>query len=247
MNTKLLTHSEEYIISRLKIEFATRAGNNPSYSLRAFAQSINIDQSHLSNLSKRVRFSRKMSDHLCSVLKIRDKDLDSGSKELYFSMSEDKLELLNDWSHFALLELIKTKSFNPDPSKIARRLRLTPIHVGFVIERLLRLGLIDKNFKLKKASLEWNDLEKTTVARKLLQKSFLEKASEAIDRVAFEDRENSSLTVAISREKIPDLKKEILRFKNRLDDLCAEHNSKDEVYQLCIALYPLSELGEINA
>lgn len=238
---------EQIVIERLKKEFIERSRKNPSYSMRAFAASLKVDQSHLSKIfSGKLRISEKMIFHLSSILDINPSEFEG---RLNYDFIEDtSFEVISNWVHFAILELLKTEDFRSDTKWMAKRLQVSIMEVSGAVERLVQIGAVKKNqageIEPTNKNLEWNNSTKTTLARKTLQKEYLKKAITCIDVVDFADRENSSLTLSVPADMMPELKKEILKFKNRIDRLCEAKEQKTQVYQLCLALFPLTELKE---
>ena len=250
-NSNLLSPREDLVVSRLKKEFAKRVQKNPRLSLRAFALSLGIDQSHLSKiLAKRVKLSEKMIFHLSSGLGIKPLELDNTSGGSFEFIEDEKFEFISDWIHFAILELMKTKGFRYDLKWMAKRIGVNENAIKVAVERLIKLGVLKQvkkgHLTFTHKSLEWNNTAKTSYARKMLQKELLKKSIECIDAVDIQLRENSSLTVALPVDLIPELKREIIKFKNKINDICESHNSCDEVYQLCISLFPITDLKGLS-
>ncbi len=243
-----LTKPEQFVVDCLRKEFSRRLKKNPSYSIRSFAHSLKIDQSYLTKvIHGKINLSQKMVFHLSSCLNIKPQILKEQLVN-YEILEDDKFEVISNWIHFAILELMKVKDFQSTPTWIAKKLDVHTIEVEDAINRLCKLEIlsIDPSGELIIASqnFNWNNDAKTTYARKTLQKVYLQQAIEAIDSVDFSERENSSLTVSIPVSLLPELKKEIQNFKNKIDRLCESQSEKNEVYQLCIALFPVLKSKE---
>ncbi len=234
----------------LKNEFQKRTEQNPLFSLRAFSQKLDIDQSLLSKILQGKRgFSKEYAIKISNFLGVYLEKLDQGrSPSLihtsYDLLKEDQFLLISAWYHFAILELIKTKYFKNDVHDIAKRLRISEVDAKIAIERLKRLEFIEeknKRLKLKKVSNTWVDFEKTTQARKKLQKELQKKSLEALEDIPFAQREHSSLTVAIDPKDLPEIKKKITEFRRNLDLWIEKRGTPKEVYNLCVSFFPLSE------
>src|SRR5437868_2316209 len=116
-----LSPRELHLIKRLKKEFVSRSQRNSSYSLRAFAKSIHIDQSHLTKiLAGKVRLSEKMVLHISSLLGIKPNEI--MAPQSYSTIEDTTFEIIGSWVPFAIMELIKTSGFRNDPQWIARKL-----------------------------------------------------------------------------------------------------------------------------
>gem|GEM_PF-3698267 len=74
-----------------------------------------------------------------------------------------------------------------------------------------------------------------------------QKALNSIEDVDISLRDNSSLTVAIEKSKIPQIKDKITELRRELDSyitkICPENTNSDEVYQTVISFFPLTKLG----
>jgi uncharacterized protein (TIGR02147 family) len=119
--------------------------------------------------------------------------------------------------------------------------------VNIALERLVRVGMLEIT-----DGGEWIDLSGgfssniteglTSSASKMFQQQLLEKAIMAIKEVALEKRNNTSMTMAINTKDIPEAKERIKDFRRSMSAFFerTENDAPDEVYNLCIALYPLT-------
>lgn len=240
------------LISLLQNELMDRCRKNSNYSLRSFAKSLGIDQSLLSKILSRKRpLTEKTKAKVTQILGLPFGD--SFTKERnpmaeYHKMTEDHLMVISDWHHFAILELLQIKSTKQDVRWMASRLGANPNEVKFAIQRLLDLKYLkkDKQGRLRPSSPNntWTVQSHTNEARKRLQKQLLEKAIASIDSVNLEERENGSLTVAVDKGMLPEIKNEIQNFKIKLRKLIENRGDANEVYQLCVSFFPLTESKE---
>ena len=236
--------------SRLQAEFRRRCRSNPGYSLRAFANFLNVDQSLLSKILSRQRapsieFTKKVGHRLgWKPAEIELCLKDAGGAGTYRQMDEDAFSLISESHHFAIIELAKCADFIPDIHWIASRLNIHHVEAAEAIERLERTGFLkvgDGEWQLLSPDNIWTDTDSTSSARKKLQRELLERAVSSIDTVPFEQRESGSLTVACSQELLPEVRKRILQFSRELDQFIGQHRDHDEVYQLVMSFFPLTE------
>jgi transcriptional regulator with XRE-family HTH domain len=230
----------------LQNEFIERVKKNPSYSLRAFAKSLDINDSTLSKILKgKLNITDKRFNFLSEKLKIRFEDLN------YFfpknELSKAQYIVLNEWYCLAFLELLKTKRFINDPNWIAQKLQISINEVNLCIHslkiaKLIKLNKKDNSIKLISANNKWNsDSEK--ILRQLhlqLQETFIKKSLQTLYSTKSSEKENSSLTVACSRKLMPEIKNKINKFKTELDDFIEANGKHDDVYQLNISFFPLT-------
>ncbi|MBT3982532.1 MAG: TIGR02147 family protein [Bacteriovoracaceae bacterium] len=243
----------------LQQELLRRCRINPNYSLRAFARSAGINHSTLSQI---IRGKRPLTEK--SILKLC-KGLNFGPEETsgyiegfrettgkdvnqknYHQLTIDAFQVISDWYHWAILELIKVQEFQASSKWISKVLGISINEVNVAIERLKRLEIleVDENGK-------WNDhsdgfttiidKEFTNIALKKYQKQLLEKAANAMDDTDRDQRDQSSMTMAVNVEKMPEAKKIIKKFRRDLCDLLEDGN-RQEVYQLVVSLFPLGNV-----
>lgn len=242
----------------LQKEFIARCKKNPAYSLRAFANYLEIDQSFLSKILKG---HRNITPDFASIvgpkIGLKTSDLKElftdGTKAMpgFLSLSEDEFDLLSEWHHFAILELAKTDDFELDALKIAKRLGLHSVEVHDALARLQRLGFIqmtENKLKTLSPNTTWSNTQKTSIARKKFQRTLIERSLDAIDHVPFELRENGSVTVAINKSRLPEFKEKIREMRKELADFFQtdDEQNLDEVYQLTVAFFPLTKIKDIQ-
>lgn len=241
----------------LQTELLKRIKANPRYSLRAFAAQLDLDPSTLSKMLKGKRpmgqkmilqLSSKLSltkDKVDTFLNIDDSDREKDSYT-YKMLALDQFSIISDWYHFAILELMMVKGFKPDHAWIAKALGLKTIEVETAVERLIRAGLLE----ITKSG-KWIDLSSgfttnigpsmTSSAHGNLQQQLLQKAIEAQKSVRLEKRDHTAMTMAIDSKRMEEAKLRIKKFRRSLTKFLTEGESKDAVFSLNIALFPLTK------
>lgn len=249
----------------LRTELERRLSNNPRYSLRAFARALDVDPAVLSrSLTGKRGLSRAVGERMAGNLKLspveRTHFLNSIAEEKkrnflekcemptntslgWEAIEADQFAVIADLYHYAILELACVKGFKPNIHYIAKRLGLTSMQARFGVERLMRLGLLEKRngtWCKSKRNIGTADKNITTPALKRHQRQILEKAIAAIDSQALSIRNMTGMTMAIDPKRIPVAKKMIQEFS---EALCSylEQGERTEVYQLGISLFSLGE------
>lgn len=243
-----------YIRLMLQKELTERCGKNPRYSLRSFSKQVGVPVSSLSSIMSGKRpITQKMKLHLAGALGWSLAEIEPTNliqEELkYHSIGLDSFHIISDWYHFAILELIKVKGYKQDVKWISKALGITVSEVNIAFERLVRVGILElKNGKyvdVTGGNTSWNQSYFTSDAKKRLQKSLLEKAIECLYTTPIEERDNTSMTMAINKQDLDKAKKLITEFRRKFSKILEKDKSKlDSVYQLAIAFYPLSKKGE---
>jgi uncharacterized protein (TIGR02147 family) len=251
---------------QLKKELAQRCQKNVRYSVRAFARALDVDVGALSRIlsGKQIpsyKLAQKVAAHLdltpteheffiSSVAeKHQSRDLQRLSPILRSykkssapaALDIDHYRVIADWYHFAILELTFVSDFESNPRWISKQLGISITETKLAIERLTRCGLLmERNGRYIKTQEQLSSSNKhlTTPALRRNQKQFLEKAVHSLENDPIEDRNMSSMTMAIDPEKIPTAKLMIREFNQALCQFL-ESGKRKRVYNMEIAFYPL--------
>lgn len=164
-------------------------------------------------------------------------------------LKADAFAAISDWCHDAILELTHVEAFRSDPRWISRTLGISVPEVHEALDRLSRLGMI------KKENGRWvNQAGSTTVidsdyegaAYRKLQVQLLQKAQEAIDEVDIKYRDQSSMTMAVSLDRLKEAEQMITKFRRELCAFLEGGKEKQDVFALTISLFPLTRLFQKN-
>ncbi len=248
----------------LQSELVQRCQRNPKYSLRAFARALGISASALSDMlnGKRTITSASIEKlGLAMGMALSEIEQFQSSQKLerakqslaqisrsFQQISVDQFSLIADWYHYAILELMKVKGFKQDPRWIAKKLNVSHVEVKAAIERLVRLGLIKINEEN-----EWLDTSGgfstsivdskfTDAASRRLQKQILEMSIKALEALSPAVRSHTSMTMAINSKDLDKANEKIKTFRREMSELLENSKSNDDVYQLSISFYPLTQV-----
>jgi uncharacterized protein (TIGR02147 family) len=78
-------------------------------------------------------------------------------------------------------------------------------------------------------------------ARKSLQRQILTKALAALDDVPIENRDQSSMTLAIDSSKLNEAKKMLKKFRRDFTKHLQESKIRNHVYHLSLSFYPVTQ------
>lgn len=251
------------IVRYLHNEFLERCRKNERYSLRAFAKSLGMPPSSVSEIINGKRqMTKKLRDKLGlalnlspdEIIKFKAKNHGNSQEQTtesseinYQQLALDSFYLISEWYHYGILQLIKTKGFKNDPKWLAKRLGINVMQVKLAIIRLKRLGIIEAS---KDGSLNDATHGSTSHIRdnftsdelRSFQIKALEKAMQSLKSVPLKYRDNTTMTLAMSKEAIPFAKEEIKKFRRKLTKQLEAFAEPDEVYQMAISLTPLTEI-----
>jgi uncharacterized protein (TIGR02147 family) len=150
---------------------------------------------------------------------------------------------MSDWYHTAIMTLSLTEGFRVEAQWISRQLGITVTEARLALDRLLELGLLqeqDGKVKMNDEPFMTADRHLTTPALRKLQKQTLEKAIHSLENDPIEERNMTTMTMAIDPEKLSAAKALIDEFNLKLSAFL-ESGPRKQVYNLGICLYPLQK------
>jgi uncharacterized protein (TIGR02147 family) len=244
----------------LQAELGRRCNKNPQYSLRAFAKYLGIDHATCSQLLRgkrtltpqtilklgtRLGLDRAAVDtYLAHETYWRNDSADEGVKGEIQQLANDAANVIADWYHYAILELTRLHNFRPNSLWIARVLDITPDEVNLAVSRLARLGLlemvsrdrwIDKSGNMITSLAEFNQAAVQRLAEQARQRMIV-----AVGSSPSRAFEHSTTTLALSTAKLPIVLERIARFRRDLVALLQDDEEPDDVYQLEINFFPVT-------
>ena len=254
----------------LRVRLAEIQKTNPRYSLRSYAKKVGVHVGALSHIFNGKRnVSRELAERITRRLCLdpqerseilglfparrrnRKPGTDLGSPEQgevlqprYLELSASQFKIASEWEHFAVLSLIHTKNFKSDAASIALRLGLTENRARQVVARLLELGLVelDSELKLRRTAQAFRTSDDVaSLSMKKHHEQSLDLAKESLYRDSVEDRDFTTLTMAIDLKKLSTAKELIRKFQDELSDLL-ESGNQTEVFRLSVQLFPLTQL-----
>jgi DNA-binding transcriptional regulator YhcF (GntR family) len=246
----------------LEAEYLARKKKNPSYSLRAFSRQLRIPSGRISQLlTKKRKFTpalgKKIAEQLnCDPLKT-GLLLESISKsrtipkepELvpeYRELDMDQFQSVADPLHFSILSLFETDGFLGDLRSVASQLEISPVEARAALERLERLGFLrpkKKGWELAAAEDRTTSHDVSSAALREAHKKVLAESLEAIDAIAVELRDITSITMAIDPSKLGEAKEKIRNFRRSLSQFL-ESGKRTEVYRVNVQLVPVTKKGK---
>jgi uncharacterized protein (TIGR02147 family) len=162
-------------------------------------------------------------------------------------LDEAQFQLFSDWRHIAVRELAAVKGFRPDAHWVAKKLgkAVTEREAEESLNLLAMLGLLKKTAN----GFAQSDVNITTSdeVRSLLVKNYhhqmIRMAGTALDFLPAGKRDVSSITIPIHVRDFPRLKEQIQLMRKEILNLAAEPGTGEEVVQVNIQLFPLTEMG----
>lgn len=260
----------------LRDELNRRTGNNPRYSLRSFARDLKLAPSRLSEIfngkqglskvsaqkiANTLGYSTQERTIFCDLVEsmhARSKITKQAAQlrlqkhmttQTYKTIELDAFTAVSDWYHFAIVFLMKLDGFQSDPDWIAKKLEISRSEVTSALERLERLKLIEKKGTQYRAL---QDYISTTDgipsdAIKKFHSQILEKAAAALYTQSVDERDFSTILMAIDSRNVGDIKKRIKKFRRSLNRSATATGIKDQLYSLSIQFFRVSRKEHFNA
>jgi uncharacterized protein (TIGR02147 family) len=240
----------------IKFEFESRKARNNAYSLRAFANSLNISSGALSEILNEKRNlgpskAREICERLClnenekdwflSSVKNQDKTKENKGHETHF-INLDVFEVISNPLCTSIVALSDTQNFRLDVEWIATRLDHSEKEVAHALLLLRNVGILTVENGLEKITqdivISPTDIPSNAIRN--YHHHMLDKSKEALDHVMPEKRDFQSLLMAVDREDLAELKKEIQKFQKRLIKKFNQKENLNEVIHLHLNLIPMT-------
>lgn len=248
----------------LQGELTRRLRRNPRYSLRAFAKLLGLSPGELSELlsgkrqltvrrvgqlSRRLGWSELEQERVLE-LSMREKAEAQGATPVAAKaplspsrrISEDLFRVVADWYCLTIVCLAEIPGFCADPRWIARRLGISVHEAREALERLERVGLLERVGGSVRVCPDfvWASTDTPSQAIRDYHRQLLEKAIGALESQAPEERDITGICLAIDPRDLPGLRREVEAFQNHLAARYSKTGRKKEVYQLESALFRLT-------
>ncbi|MBS1972592.1 MAG: TIGR02147 family protein [Bdellovibrionales bacterium] len=230
---------------------------NARWSQRAFAKRVGLSSGALSEIFQGKRklsaqLKKKVAEKLdlspLEEMEFFEQELPNHLKKNgveYHLLDADHTHLISEWWHFAILNLVKTKDFEPQPKWIASRLGMSLVTVEEAWDRLFRLGYLNKTgdkIVRKHPRLKTSDgIVSSAVQSAHIQDTKL--IEKAIKEVAVDLRDHTSMTLVMNKENMARAKEMIRLFQDRFSEE-VETPVGEEVYRLSMAFFPLTKTKE---
>ena len=158
-------------------------------------------------------------------------------------LDEDHFEVLTQWYHLAVREIVELPDFKNSAKWVSRVLspQITSFDASQSILMLKRLGLIEKiDGRLRSANRTIaTDPQVHSIKAAEFHRQMIQRGGEAIARFSSDTREISGTILRISKEDVRSVKMLLRDFRKRLLTLAANSSNADQIYQLNFQFFPL--------
>lgn len=246
--------------SILKEELRERQKRNELYSLRAFARSLKISPTMLSQILQGKRsITQQTATKIADALPLSQEDRRKFLKSIF--LSRDLTQSSNEWQshfvdvqvddfqfvadpvHLAILALEAIHGSRWNAEWIASQLDIEKADAQEAMTRLLNLDLVQiepdgQSFKQKTPPIRMRSPQKAIQAHHV---NTLKKALDSLLNDPAEDREFNVITMAISKKKLEMARELTQRYLENIHSLLDDKEEKDRVYTIALQIFPVSK------
>ena len=255
----------------LKSELERRCEKNPRYSLRAFARDLNLGSARLSEIlnsvtglsrekaekiAERLGFAANQKDFFCTLVEaeharskvkraIAQTRLSKYQAPPFSSLEVDHFKIISDWYHFAILELTEVHGFKSDDRWIANALGLQEIEVKLAIERLMRLGYLERKRKKYVQTKNFAQVSSAVPSEAIrkFHRQILKKALDAIDLQSIDQRDLGAITMSVNTKDLPVIQEKIKSFRKELARFTQANSQRNSLYCFSTQFFELMYKG----
>lgn len=161
-------------------------------------------------------------------------------------MVDQEMSLLRDWWVVAVRCLLEVVEGNARPDLLAAKLvpKVSEREVGEALDLLLELGLVKKassgRLLLADAHLTAGFDERKVGALRHFQRQVLALAADSMERFPREQRDVSTLTLAVDQEAFQEIRGLLLECRRQIQKRIEEAPHPDRVMQLTMAFFPVA-------
>ena len=238
--------------------FSKKAGfSSPNYLKLVIEGDRNISEDSVHRFSMAFKLKTKEADFFERLVAFTQasnnsekaeyalKILQSKIYQQLHPLTKDRLEYYSRWYQIGVRELALCKNIKNDPAWVAQQFRpsLSEKQARDAIDSLIRLGMLKENKSKNLVACEQNVTTPNEVTSSLVaiyHKEMMDKAKLSIDITDKKEREISSICVPVSEKTFEKMKNRIQDFKKELIALASEDQDPEQVYQLNLQLFPLT-------
>ena len=224
-----------------------------------------LSLSRAKKICLRLGYSEKESEYFCTLVESSDARSQEARKKSieklkslldsyefktenpvdHFShITQDSYKIIADWYHFAILELTGVKNFKSNPQFIAKRLGISKTEAELAIDRLLKVGLLEKkkNGELVPGKSHTSVPGGTpSEAIKTHHDQIIEKAFHSVRLQGIQDRDLSTMILAFDSRRMNEAREKIKKFRREFSSDMEKYNKKDKVYCLAVQFFSLEK------
>jgi len=234
---------------------AKRAGFKSPQLLSMIVQGHrNLTRDKAVDLARALKLSDRESEYFGLIVELQDCSSQAEQKALieriqvsfrhgqFVLISDDGVEIFRDWYYPAIREIVTLKDAQPTPGWIAERLGIPPEAAAVALETLISKGFLRwRGEQLERSEPSVGTRNK--VYPMLLGAYHMKMLERAFGAIALgrDQRHFESMTFAIPKRLMPEIKDRIVKFFCEMDMLVeGEMTGREEVCHMRLELFPLT-------
>lgn len=249
-------------------EFSQRKTLDPQYSLRRFSGDLGLapsriseifkDQQGLSNqwgvkIAEKCNFTEKKKEIFLTLIEKQSARSDAARKAAvrrleqlknqYIELLEDAHFYLSEWYHFPILECLHC-SMSETPGKISRRLGIDESLVVESLQRMVRLGLLEKTPQSQNYTVRGNFRIQPNMpaeSLKLCHLQILDKGKMALDLWSTHEREFGMNFLSFDETEMTSAKQDIREFLAEFGRKYSKRKRSSKSYVLALQFFNLEK------
>ena len=246
-------------------EYQIRKDKNPRYSLRSYAQQLNLSPATLSmvlsgkrNLSKDniIKISSKIGLSPATTLSLLETEILNIEEQLNLSknlhekkyVKEEQFQLISKWHHYAIVSLSKLKKHKANTRWISRHLGISEMEAREALNRLIDCKIIeiqnDKIVELNQSTTTSEDIPSEAIRN--FHKGIIKKAIDSLDEISPDEREVSTIVLSFSKKDLKSAKKFLREYQEQFANRFESEKNADEVYAITMQFFPLTDTKKNN-
>lgn len=240
--------------------FAKRAGlGSTNFFMLVMQGKRNLTESSIKMVMRGLKLNKQEQEFFHNLVFFNQakthEDKDSYYRKLLQSkkfrqakpIEKESYEYYSSWYHPVVRELVAAVDFDGTPEWIASRISppITPVQAAKSIELLERLGFVERTDSGK-----WRQVstiistgpEVTSIIVHRYHKELLGLSMSVMDKLSMKERDVSSLTLGVKRERLPEIMARIREFRQEILKMVSMDTEPEEVAQLNIQFYPVTNV-----
>jgi uncharacterized protein (TIGR02147 family) len=239
--------------------FSQRAGlKSPNFLKLVIDGDRNLSKQSVYKFAKALALARKETDYFENLIffnqssTIEEKNLFLIRLMKYRKrgdvkkIDEAEYEYYSNWYNLALREMVCATDFKDDFKRLGSALipSISAAEASRSVELLLHLKFIERNpdgtySKTAPSLTTGGQIRSLAIAN--YHREMLRLADDALERFRPNERDISTLTLSVSSKTIPMIMERLQQLRNELLELAEEDEQVDQVVQLNLQLFPLSQ------
>lgn len=237
--------------------FGQKIGVDPGNLVKTLQGKRHLSETGIKRFIHYAQFSGREAKYFETLVQFKKAKKEHENKILFeklmaiqridpYRLAPAQYEFYREWYHTAILALLHVIEFNGDYRSLAARIvpRISVRQARESISLLLKLNLVRKEREGK--FVPTNHVLTTgkswkSIAIRSFQQQSIRLALEALERFTPEERDVSTVSVAVAKEDMEEIKRVTGEYRRTILQIASASENPDGVYQLNVQLFPLSK------